>query len=67
MSPTSKDQISDALLIVAIILMVVGATLVIFQSYKETSLHIGTSGAVLGMISGLIKRGTFDSWLTYGD
>ena len=67
MSSTSKDQIGDALLIVAIILMVVGAALVIFQSYKETGIYVGTSGAVLGMISSLIKRGTFDSWFTYGD
>jgi len=47
--------------------MVVGAALVIFQSYKETGLYIGTSGGALGMISALIKRGTFDSWFTYGD
>lgn len=47
--------------------MVVGATLVIFQIYKETGLYIGASGAVLGMISGLIKRGTFDSWFTCSD
>ncbi len=67
MSPISKDQIGDALLIVAIILMGVGATLVIFQSYKETGLYVGTSGAVLGTISGLIKRGTFDSWFTWSD
>ena len=67
MSPTSKDQIGDALLIVAIILMVVGAALVIFQSYKETGLYIGTSGAVLSIIGALIKRGTFDSWFTCSD
>ena len=64
MSSTSKDQIGDALLIVAIILTGVGTTLVIFQTSKETGAYIIISGGVLGMISGLIKRGTFDSWFT---
>lgn len=67
MSSTSKDQIGDALLIVAIILTGVGTTLMIFQTSEETSAYIVVSGGVLGMISGLIKRGTFDSWFTCSD
>ena len=67
MRSVSKDQIGEALLIVASVLMLAGATLVILQSYKETGLYIGMSGAVLGMISGLMKRGTLDSWFTSSD
>jgi hypothetical protein len=47
--------------------MAVGATLIIFHTSKETGAYIGMSGGVLGMISGLMKRGTLDSWFTCSD
>ena len=67
MSSISKDQIGEALLIVAIILVGVGAGSIIFQSYEETGTYMIISGGVLGMIGSLTKRGTFDSWFTRSD
>ena len=70
MSPISKDQISDALLIVASILCFAYTALLAFQALEASSeilLSVALSGVVLAMIGGLIKRGTFDSWFTCSD
>ena len=64
MSSISKDQISDALLIFTTILAAVGATLIIFHISEKTGVYILMSGAVPGVIGGLMKRGTLDSWFT---